>query len=162
MKQRGQLFLIEVIIALSVLLILVTTLFATQTFTTPVEDTNLQERGEAVLVSMRDSGQLYEYIDGANYSHYTLGVDIWDLEDQNVTKIDTKKNIEASLPLIANFRMITKRYTNGIWDQIDVLNFETALPSGYDISIVEMYIPGYNGIYAQFTIKLYIWFEVEI
>ncbi len=162
MNRKGQLFLIEVIIAISVLLILVTTLFSTQNFSPPVQNSNLQESGEQAINSLVENGKLFTYLEGANYSYYQLGDDIWD--ETNSTKIDTANSIEASLPLIANFKVFTDRYNevSNTWEQIDVINFAFPLPQGYDISIVEYYTPGFNGVYAQFKIKLFVWYEVDI
>ena len=63
MRRKGQLFLIEVIISLTVLIVLITALFATISFSPPISDNNLQIRGENAINSLVETGDLYDYLD---------------------------------------------------------------------------------------------------
>ena len=66
--RKGHAFLIEMIIAVSVLLVLVTTLFSTQTITSPTNPNALDGIGDEVMDILVDSGDLYDYFGMANYS----------------------------------------------------------------------------------------------
>ncbi len=162
MYRKAQLFLIEVIISLSILVILITALFSAVNFTNPTNTVDLHNRGVNAINSLEDSGDIYTYFDQANYSYYTLKEDIFD--QTNITKKNVENTIMSNLPLIANFKAFTYRYNNTIntWEQIDVLKFENELPSGNDITVVEYYCPGFNGNFAEFKIQLFIWYEVLV
>ncbi|MCY3411664.1 MAG: hypothetical protein INQ03_08545 [Candidatus Heimdallarchaeota archaeon] len=169
MRRRGQLFLIEVIISLSVLLILVTTLFSTQTFTQPVDTSDLYTRGENAMTTLIDSGYLESYFYGANWSYYFKLGEITEqppflYENDNITKSRVIDTIESSIPSIANYKAHTERYNpvDGVWDDIDTINYFASLPQGYNIVVLEYYCPGILGVYDQYKFRLYMWYEVEI
>ena len=159
--RKAQLFIMEVIIAVSVLLILVTALFSTQNFSPPPEETNLGERISNAIESIIESGELYDYITSANTSFYVDGNSILDAGNQN--KADVKNSILASLPAIASFKAFTLRFneTTQIWQRIDVVNYEIVLPS-IGVELIEQYIPGFRGIFAQFRFQIYAWYEVGL
>ena len=158
---RGQLFLIEIIVALSVLFMLITTLFATQTVTSPPPGNDLTDVGTNIVNSLTSSGKLYQYLTNANYSYYTLLSSIFD--ETNATKMAIKNAIESAIPIIANFKAYTYRNntSTGQWELIDIVNYEAYTPSSSQISVVEQYIPGFNGVFDQFRFQLYIWYEVQ-
>lgn len=162
MRRRGQLFLIEVIISLSVLLILVTTLFATQNFSPPVGTSNLQQRGEQAIEALIESGDMFAYLEASNDSYYVQDNDIMDANDP--LKIAITETIYASLPVIANFKVHVERNNtiSSFWEQIDIINFELSLPSSGNLVIIEHYIPGFNGVFDEFIFRLSIWFEVDV
>jgi hypothetical protein len=159
--RRGQLFLIEVIIALSIMIILITALFTLQNFSSPTSNTNLDERGNNIIDSLVDDGLLFEYLEQANYSYYIVGSNIFD--PQNTTKIEVYNSILAGIPTIANFKAFTERYskTDNAWERIDIVNYELDLPTGSDIYTVEYYTPGFNGMYDQYKFTLNLWYEVD-
>ena len=161
MNKRGQLFLIEVIIALTVLVILVSVLFSIQSYTPSVEADDLTDNANTIIDTLVESGLMYTYLDQANYSYYTVEDRFLDVANQ--TKIDVKNTIINGIPSIANFKVFTERYneTVSLWDPIDSINLEQSLPAGTDLTLVEFYTPGFNGVYAQFIFKLYIWYEVS-
>lgn len=158
--RKGQLFLIEMIIAVSVLLVLVTTLFSTQTITSPSDPNTLDGIGDEVIDLLVDSGYLYEYFGMANYSYYTLGQGTFD--QLNSTKVLIGDTIASNIPLIANFKVQTWRYNPVLvqWESIDTINNEATTPTGTDISVTEFYIPGFNGGFDEFRFVLNIWYEV--
>ena len=161
MYRRGQLFLIEVIIALSVLVVLIAALFSVQTFSPPLDDTTLRQNGEAAISTMVDNGLMYKYLEDANYSYYTENEYI--LPPTNDTKIDVTTTIEGMLPSVANFKVYTQRYntTSSSWDQIDIVHVQESFPSGSDLTIVDYYSPGFNGNFVQFKFQLFLWYEVS-
>jgi hypothetical protein len=143
------------------MIILITALFTLQSFSTPSSNTNLDERGNNILQSMKDSGLLFEYFAEANYSYYTVGDNIFD--PQNTTKVEVYNSILAGIPTIANFKAFTYRYSeaDSAWVRIDIVNFNLDLPTGSEIYTVEYYTPGINGIYDQFKFTLFLWYEVD-
>ena len=162
MRRRGQLFLIEVIISLSVLIILVTTLFATQNFSPPVSTTNLQQRGEQAIEALVESGNMFSYLNGANNSFYIQGNDI--MNENDPLKLAVIDTLYSSLPIIANFKVHVERFNkiNLFWEQIDIVNFELSLPSSGKLVTIEYYMPGFNGIFDEFVFRLSIWYEVQV
>ncbi|MHA2250251.1 MAG: hypothetical protein ACXAD7_07810 [Candidatus Kariarchaeaceae archaeon] len=163
--RRAQLFLIEVIIALTVLIVLVTILFSSQTLSPPQDQTNLDARGSNAINLLVESGELWTYYEFANYSYYTIGNKIFD--ENNVTKLGISNTIESAIPLIANFKVFVYRYnTTAIsgeeWVRIDIINFSADSPTGSDIVIVEHYSPGFNGVFVPFKFQLNLWYEVVV
>lgn len=159
--RRGQLFLMEMIVALTVLFALVTILFSNQQLSPPPTSNNLGEIGANSLNLLQESGDIYEYLDYARYSYYVLG-DLR-LESNNQTKIDIHNTIKSAIPILADYKLFTYRYNTTLsqWDQIDIVNFEAYTPSGSDISKSELYIPGFNSVFDQFRVQLSIWYEVQ-
>lgn len=159
--RRGQLFLIEVIIALSIMIILITALFTLQNFSAPTANTNLDQRGNNIIDGLVESGLIFDYFEQANYSYYIIGSNIFD--PQNQTKIDVSNTILAGIPTIANFKAFTERYskTDNAWERIDIVNYELDLPTGSDIYTVEYYTPGFHAVYDQYKFTLNLWFEVD-
>ena len=159
--RRGQLFLMEVIISLTVLFALVTILFSNQQLSPPPTSSNLDEVGNNILNLLRDNDDLYEYITDANYSYYDLGSTQFD--SNNITKVNIFETIESAIPILANFKTFVFRFNPStlLWDQIDIINFEAYTPSGSDITQTELYIPGFNGVFDEYRFQLSIWYEVQ-
>ena len=120
--RRGQLFLMEIIVALTVLFALVTILFSNQQLSPPPTSNNLSEIGSNSLKLLQENGNLYQYLDQANYSYYILGESIFDANNQ--TKIDIQNTIRSAIPILANFKIFTFRYNSSLtqWQQIDIVN----------------------------------------
>lgn len=159
--RKGQLFLMEVIISLTVLFALITILFSNQQLTPPPTTNNLDDIGNNILNLLSEDLSLYDYITNANYSFYTLGSSLFDSNNQ--TKLDIFNTIKAGIPSLANFKTFVFRYnpSNALWDQIDIINFEAYTPSGSDITQTELYLPGFRGFFDQYRIQLSIWYEVQ-
>jgi hypothetical protein len=159
--RKGQLFLMEVIVAITILFALVTILFSNQQLSPPPVSNNLDEIGNNTLHLLKDSGELYDYLIEANYSYFTLGLTLFDSNNQ--TKINIHNTIRSSIPILADFKVFVFRYnsSNVEWDQIDIINFESYTPAGSDITHTELYIPGFNGIFDTFRVQLSMWFEVQ-
>ena len=161
MRRKGQLFVIEVLISLTILIVLVTALFSTINFSPPPSSTQLEEIGDNVIDRLVDSGDLFRYFEDASYSYYTLYEDIFD--NSNETKVAVSDTITSSIPIIANYKAFTYRYNDTVteWEQVDIINFETTLPVKNNIVIVEYYTPGFYGQFVEFKFQLHIWYEVE-
>ncbi len=166
MRRKGQLFVIEVLISLTILIVLVTALFSTINFSPPPSSSQLEEIGENVLDRLVETGEIFSYFEDANYSYYTLYEDIFD--NSNETKKAVSDTITSSIPLIANYKAFTYRYNETVidleqvgWEQVDIINFETTLPVKNNIVIVEYYTPGFYGQFVEFKFQLHIWYEVE-
>jgi hypothetical protein len=161
MNKRGQLFLIEVVIALSVLIVLISALFSVQTFDNSQPNETLFDNGQQAIDLMVDNGLIFQYLGEANYSFYTLGSEFFD--PLNETKQEVEYTIDGILPPLANFKVFTERYnpTTLTWDPIDVINLEQTLPTGSEIVSLEQYFPGFGGVFDQFTFQLMIWYEVS-
>ncbi|MDH5401512.1 MAG: hypothetical protein OEZ01_04400 [Candidatus Heimdallarchaeota archaeon] len=158
---KSQLFLIEVIVSLSVLIIIVTALFSTQNFTPPISTTNLQESGENAIKLLVESGELFLYFEAA-FNNYDLN-NLTLLSESDPSKIPVMNTITSSIPSIANYKATAYRYnsTQLDWQQIDIVNYESD-SSGFDVVDVEYYAPGYNGIYQEIIFRLFLWYEVNI
>jgi len=161
-SKSGQLFLIEVIVALSVLLVLVSALFSLQTFSPTTSTTNLEERGASAIESLVETGTIFTYFDSANNSFYIL--DERNLDEGDVSKTSVTETIDTSIPIIAEFKVFTYRYNITIseWELLDTINFEVTTPSSNDISTLEYYSPGFNGVFAEFKFQLILWYEVKV
>ncbi|MHA2503262.1 MAG: hypothetical protein ACXAE3_10360 [Candidatus Kariarchaeaceae archaeon] len=160
-NRRGQLFLIEVVIALSVLIILISALFTVQTFEVTNSSSNLAESGNQAISVLVESGLMVDYLRQANYSFYTLGDTFFD--SLNQTKLNVEYTVDGILPPLANFKILVERYnpSAATWDRIDVLNLEQSLPGGSEIVTVEHYCPGYDGLFDQYTVQIQMWYEVS-
>ncbi len=161
--RRAQLFVIEVIVALTVLIVLVSILFTPQSLSPPPNQSDLAGDGQNALSLLVKSGNLWKYFEAANYSYYdnTTGII---LDANNDTKQPIANTIRSSIPLIANFKAFVYRYNNlsDAWDRIDILNYEAYTPSGIDVEVVEYYFPGYYDLFIPFKFQLNLWFEVVI
>lgn len=161
-SRRGQLFLIEVIVALVVLIILITTLFSIQTFSPPPSQTNLQERGENVIDILEINGIIYDYFDLANDSYYIDNNRT--VPSSNLVKTQVINTISSNIPTIADFKAFSERYNPilGNWERIDIIKFDTDIPNGVEIEVAEFYSPGFYGEFDQFKFQLLIWYEVNV
>lgn len=159
MYRRGQLFLIEVIVGLTVLIILVTTLFSVQTFTPPQSTSLLDTRAEAIIQSLEDSGAIYKYFYSARQNYLQTNSS---LDNTNSNKTLVGDTISSSIPLIGNYKAFTYSQIGGSWTQIDVVHFDASLPSGTDFTVVEFYCPGIYGSFTPFKFQLYLWYEVNV
>ncbi len=159
--RKGQLFLMEVIISLTVLFALVTILFSNQQLSPPPTTNNLDEIGNNILNLLHEDDDLYDYLVEANFSYYNLGLTL--LDSNNASKVDIFNTIKSAIPILANFKTFVFRFNpvTSLWDQIDIINFEAYTPSGSDITQTELYIPGFNGIFDQYRVQLSIWYEVQ-
>ena len=72
-NKRAQLFLIEVVIALSVLIVLISALFSVQTFENSQPNETLFDNGQQAINLIVDNGLIFQYLSEANYSFYSLG-----------------------------------------------------------------------------------------
>ena len=160
-SRRGQLFLIEVVIALSVLIVLISALFSVQTFQKNQPNESLYDNGKQAIELMVDNGLMFQYLSEANYSFYGLGSEFFD--PLNSTKLEVKYTIDGMLPALANFKVFVERYNPSLsnWDQIDVVNLVQNLPTGSEIITVEYYCPGFGGVFDQYTFQLQLWLEVS-
>ncbi|OLS25437.1 MAG: hypothetical protein HeimC2_18930 [Candidatus Heimdallarchaeota archaeon LC_2] len=159
--RKGQLFLMEVIISLTVLFALITILFSNQQLTPPPVTNNLDEVSNNILNLLSEDEDLFKYLTNANYSFYTLGSSLFD--SNNATKVSIFNTIKSGIPILSNFKTFIFRFNPSTpsWDQIDIINFEAYTPSGSDITQSELYIPGFQGLYDQYRIQLSIWYEVQ-
>jgi hypothetical protein len=151
----------EVIVAITILFALVTILFSNQQLSPPPVSNNLDEIGNNTLDLLKDNGELFNYLINANYSYYVLGLNIFDSNNQ--TKIKIHDTVRSAIPILADFKVYVYRYNPSTieWDQLDIVNFESYTPAGSDITQTELYIPGFNGLFDQYRIKLSIWYEVQ-
>ncbi|MCH8907959.1 MAG: hypothetical protein IH840_12795 [Candidatus Heimdallarchaeota archaeon] len=158
--RRGQLFLIEIIVALSILFVLIAALFSTQQFSPPADTSNLDQLGHEILSTLVDSDILFTYLEQASYSFYTIGETIFD--NTNETKVVVFDTIESGIPLIAGFKAYAYQMNAGQWDRVDIVNFEAYIPSGSETIVNEYYTPGFNGVFVEYKFQLLLWFEVQI
>lgn len=158
--RRGQLFLIEIIVALSILFVLIAALFSTQQFSPPADTSNLDQLGHEILSTLVDSDILFTYLEQASYSFYKIGERIFD--NSNETKVLVFDTIESGIPLIAGFKAYAYQMNGGQWDRVDIVNFEVTLPSGSETIVNEYYTPGFNGVFIEYKFQLLLWFEVQI
>ncbi len=158
--RRGQLFLIEIIVALSILFVLIAALFSTQEFSPPADTSNLDQLGQEILSTLVNSRILFTYLEQASYSFYTLNQLIFD--STNETKVLVFDTIQSGIPLIAGFKAFAYQMTAGQWDRIDKVNAEAYIPGGSETVVNEYYTPGFNGVFTEYKFQLWLWFEVQI
>lgn len=156
--KRGQLFLIEVIISITVLIILVTAMFSTVNFSPPVDTSELYESGENAIDILVETGAMEAYVLTANYSYYTLDETLVDVD--NADKVVVDETISSSIPLIAEYKAYTYKFDGNEWKQLDIVNFDASISSGSDIAVVEYYMPGFDGVFEQYRFQIYLWYEV--
>ncbi len=161
--RRAQLFVIEVIVALTVLIVLVSILFTPQSLSPPPNQSDLAGDGQNAISILVASGNLWKYFEAANYSFYDNNTGII-LDPNNDTKQPIANTIRSSIPLIANFKVFVYRYNNisQAWDRIDIINYEAYTPSGIDVEVVESYSIGYYDSFTPFIFQLNLWFEVVL
>ncbi len=160
--RKSQLFVIEVLIAVGVLLVLLSTLFASQNFSDPINDdvTSDQVLLEKAISSVRTSGALYEYFDAARQEFLNGG----DLPSTNQTEITLIQGISAALP--SNFRFSVRLYSdlssNGTFTLIDLANQEVPRTGAEQLIIYEYYSSShyseiFGPVYHKYRLQVIAW-----
>lgn len=161
MQRKAQLFLIEVIISVSIMVILISALFSTQTITPPADDVNdLPAKAEAIIIALKENGLLYNYIDAAKTAF--LGGS--ELASTNSTEIEIIHAFTAGLPLTSQFTLRLYRNSGASYQLIDIAN-KVPIPGGANVANYEHYIPGYNSptygpLFEEYRFQVLLWYNI--
>ena len=150
-NKRGQLFLIEVLIAVSVLVIMVAALGKVTTSVDVKPDTNLDEQGLALLTELDQQGLLEKY---AAAIASGSSVNIANNRTLLISIIDTtlSDNVEYKL------QFFTLSAGNWVEDTTAALNSQVTVPATVDLTVVEYVIPGYGTTLQATTFRLSLWY----
>ncbi len=162
MKSKSQLFVIEVLVAVGVILILLTTLFSAQNFSEPIKDdpsTELKYMENAVM-ELKRNGILYEYFDAARQA-YLSGTP---LSANSPVEQKLIQSIQSSLP--SNFEFLVSLYhdvnDNGTFTLIDLANQNSPQSADSNILVYEYYSAAHNSVasgpvYERYRFQLTAW-----
>ena len=147
MKKRSVLFIVEVIIAISVMLLLLGGLFAVQNTSTPSNNLDkLNERIEICVEALIEKGVVFDYFDTVNNRvlNSSFGV-----SDKNETKQLIIQAVTTALPITALFSISTSFLHNDSNEflVVDVINGPIN-PISKPTTYYEYYTQGY---YSQLT-----------
>jgi type II secretory pathway pseudopilin PulG len=153
-SKKGQLYLIEVLVALGVIIVMMVALISFQVKTPPVDvDSSLEHDIMTILIALDEQDLLTNYIKADN-------------EDNNASKTALGKSIEdtfrTQLPLSVQYNGTLFRYESvisgiTIWETRDSLNSISA-PEGMEIYSVEYLIPGYDSTLITYRIIIQAWY----
>ncbi|RMG20862.1 MAG: hypothetical protein D6732_28290 [Methanobacteriota archaeon] len=162
MKNKSQLFVIEVLVAIGVILILLTTLFSAQNFSEPIKDdpsSDLKYLENAVR-ELRESGILFEYFDAARQAFLSGSP----LSSSSTVEQKLVQALKASLP--SNFEFLVNLYhdinNNGTYTLIDLANQNSPQSPDSDILVYEYYSAAHNSmnagpVYERYRFQLTAW-----
>ena len=160
--RKAQLFVIEVIVAVSVVILLLSSLLSVQTLNDPPADVSeLYDTAEAVVEALVESGDFYKYVDAA-YSAYLASNT---LSDSDVAASVIVKSLKAALPSTAKFKaFLSIRTPAGQFSAIDSLNSDP-IPSQVEIANYQFFIEGYYSpvrghVNEAFIFLVQAWYEV--
>ncbi len=143
MNKRSQLFLIEVIVALSVLIILISSLFAAQNFPAPskVDNSKSLDVLKSVTQELQSSGLLAKYEEAAKQQYLNGSF----LKDTNATEQQLVTAIYAGLLPNTEFSVKLFYDTNGQgnFQLIDIANQDVPQIAVQQTTSFEYYSPGY-------------------
>ncbi len=161
MRSRAQLFIIEVVVAVTVLILLLSGLFSIQNTQSPPQSVeNLEYQIEATLDALKDSHALYNYYDAAK-ERYQAGSTLADSNDTALVIINAFRTV---LPEAAEFTILLYFRISGSFTPIDRLN-EVSIPSNVQLTSVEdismgHYSPVYGLVSDTYRIQVQAWYEV--
>ncbi|MHA1684828.1 MAG: hypothetical protein ACTSYD_00320 [Candidatus Heimdallarchaeaceae archaeon] len=147
-SKKGQLFVIESFIAVSVMIIMVTALYQVQVSTTPTPKPDYASSIDAVMESLDKNGELDELISA--------------IISNQANRIAAAKNsitnaIYATLPDNGDFVMYCTNVTSGSIISESWIHEKLTIPSdaiGIDYLILEV-----NGNFAPYVFHVYAWIK---
>ena len=163
MKQkRSQLFVIEVLVAIGVIIILLSTLFSSQNFSEPSQDNPSEDLAylENAVLAAKDSGILYKYFDDARTAY--LGGS--SLSSTDPTEQALVNSLKASLP--ENFQFFVSLYydanSNDTYVLIDLANQNAVQLPDTSLLVYEYYSPAHNSanngpVYERYRFQVTAW-----
>ena len=161
MRSRAQLFIIEVVVAVTVLILLLSGLFSIQNNQSPTQSVDILE-GQVinVLDALKESHDLYNYFDAAK-AQYLQGSSLSDTVDTAMTVI---RAFENTLPATASFTINLYYQISGNFTPIDRLNV-VSIPSNVQLTSVEdismgHYSTGNALVTDTYRVQVLAWYEV--
>jgi hypothetical protein len=163
-KRRGQLFMIEVIVSVSVMVILITSLFAFQNISPPpIRTDHLVHDIEVAVLTLKEHGILYEFFDASKNSFFDEGIP---LPETDETERQVVRALTTSLPTIVSLT-IQLFYFDETTNTSIIINSanNVPIPPAASIQSYEYYSPGhYSEIYGYTTdtyrFLVLAWYEV--
>ena len=162
MKKRSVLFIVEVIIAISVLLLLLGGLFAVQNRITPATDlSKLYDRVEICVNGLVEKRTIFDYFDAVNATlNSSLGV-----SDKNAMKLLITQALMTALPVTASFAIFTSIIDDSNLSLVvDVINGPVN-PISEPAVHYEYYSQGYYSqtsssfVFTSFKFAVQAWYE---
>lgn len=146
-SRRAQLFMIEVVVSVSVMVILVTALFAFQNITPPpTASDDLSNDLETAVLALKETRILYEYFDAAKEAYLNNEI----LLATNDFELNIVRAIEGSVQDVVSFT-IKLYYNDNGFVLIDIAN-EVPIPGSTSLTSYELYSPGhYSDTYGYTT-----------
>lgn len=162
MKSKSQLFVIEVLVAVGVILVLLTTLFAAQNFSEPIKDDPSVDLSymENAVKELKENGILFEYFDAARQAFLSGSP----LSSSSATEQKLIASLRASLP--SSFEFLVSLYhdinDNGTFTLIDLANQNSPQSADSNILVYEYYSGAHNSqvdgpSYQRFRFQLTAW-----
>jgi hypothetical protein len=153
-SKKGQLYLMEVLVALGVIIVMMVSLISFQVKTPPVEvESSIESDIMTILIALDEEGLLANYAKADNENNLavktTLGNSI-------------ENTLRTQLPLSVQHNGSLLRYVsvvNGItvWETRDSLNSISA-PDDIEIYSVEYLVPGYDSTFITYRIIIQAWY----
>ncbi|MCG3217365.1 MAG: hypothetical protein KAR35_00085 [Candidatus Heimdallarchaeota archaeon] len=153
-SKKGQLYLIEVLVALGVIIVMMVSLISFQVKTPPVEvKASIEHDILTILIALDKQGLLANYAKADNENNITSKTSLGMLIE------DT---FRTQLPLSVQYNCSLFRYDyvfdgSIVWETRDTLNPISA-PSDIDIYSVEHLIPGYDSTLITYIIIIQAWY----
>lgn len=153
-SKKGQLYLIEVLVALGVIIIMMVSLISFQVKSPTVEyETSLEHDILTIFTALDEQGILANYIKADNENNATV---------KSSLRAIIEDTFSTLLPLSVQYNGSLYKHdsvSNGetIWEQRDSLNIINA-PDSTEIYSVEYFIPGYGTTLITYKITLQAWY----
>ncbi len=152
-NRQGQLFLMEVLIAISVLIIMVAALNNVSTNSERRGPSDLKETATSVLSSLGDGGILSEYVSVVQTGSPT---------ELNASRSDLASSIYGMLTGNSEFVLKVFEYSGGgVWTEVvgGTLNPTISAPTGVETVVVEYMVAGYGNVLHGHSLQLTVWYE---
>ena len=147
-NKKGQLFIIEAFIAVSVMIIMVTALYEVQIATQPTTESNFHENIYSTMKALDKNGVLDEFI-------YALKID--SLTDINIQKTIIQQALYGALPDNGEFKLYCQNVTSTQIITSSWINQHLSLSTeaiGIDYMITEI-----MGEYEPCIFHLHVWLK---
>ena len=154
-NRRGQLFLIEVFISVSVLILLMSALVIIAPSSNSRESTSndeLIENAQFILQTLQEAGLLKDYLE--------------EFHNDNSTNLTLQREIaeitEYSVSSIVRFQFNFLRLdSNQEWEVLDALHFDSGAEPAESAEIVsiETFVGGFSTTLASYTVQINLWYE---
>ncbi|MHA1911384.1 MAG: hypothetical protein ACTSYA_06785 [Candidatus Kariarchaeaceae archaeon] len=153
-SKKGQLYLIEVLVALGVIIVMMVSLISFQVKTPPVDvESSIEHDIMTILIALDEQGILANYAKADNEN---------DIASKTSLGASIEDTFRTQLPISIQYNGSLFRYDsviNGItvWETRDSLNSIFA-PDDINVYSVEYLIPGYDSTLITYRIIILAWY----